>query len=88
MIKTPFKRRENSNRTLLMLIMVTVLLDCLSGGSMDLFFYFVREKLYWTLIQYTWYSTITSVLGIFSKLVNATGVTKAISEKNIYFLHF
>ncbi|XP_066259179.1 probable peptidoglycan muropeptide transporter SLC46 [Euwallacea similis] len=58
MFKAPFKFRENSKRAILLLSMGSMFLLCLTDGSGKLFFYFLREKLQWTLVQYTWFSTV------------------------------
>lgn len=65
MLKTPFKPRESWKRAILLLLMLSVLFGYMTGGSGSLFFYFVREKLHWTLIQFTWFGTINSLLGMF-----------------------
>lgn len=67
MLKTPFIQREGSKRTLLLLIMVSMLLGFTSSGSGQLFFFFVREKLQWTLPQFTSYGTVVNVLGLVGK---------------------
>lgn len=70
MVKTPFKRREPWKRTILLLLMVSVLFGYMTDGSGSLFFYFVREKLHWTLIQFTWFGTITSLLGMVGMFIS------------------
>ncbi|ENN78722.1 hypothetical protein HUJ04_002793 [Dendroctonus ponderosae] len=69
MLKTPFIQREGSKRTLLLLIMISMLLGFTSTGSGQLFFFFVREKLQWTLTKFTWYGTVVNILGLFATAV-------------------
>lgn len=68
MLKTPFKHRESWKRPILLLLMLSMLFGYMTGGSGSLFFYFVREKLHWTLIQFTWFGTINSLLGMFGMM--------------------
>ncbi|XP_066140775.1 probable peptidoglycan muropeptide transporter SLC46 [Euwallacea fornicatus] len=75
MLKTPFKLRENSKRAILLLLMGSMFLSCLTDGSGTLFFYFLREKLQWTLVQFTWFSTVN----IMVDMVGAFFV--------VYFMH-
>ncbi|CAG9765984.1 unnamed protein product [Ceutorhynchus assimilis] len=69
MAKTPFKRRQDSNRALLLLIMSAMLFGCLTMGSANLNFYFLREKLHWTLTQFTWFVTVNNLLGIAGSII-------------------
>ncbi|KAL1497054.1 hypothetical protein ABEB36_008081 [Hypothenemus hampei] len=69
MTKTPFKRRENSKRTILLLLMGSILFKFMTEGSMKLFFYFVREKFQWSLTQYTWFGTINTILGVLGAII-------------------
>ncbi|XP_050306771.1 proton-coupled folate transporter-like [Anthonomus grandis grandis] len=65
MVKTPFKRRENYTRAVLLLTLLSMLLGYLAMGSAGIFFYFVRTKLQWTLTAFTLYGTVQNILGIF-----------------------
>ncbi|XP_050306774.1 proton-coupled folate transporter-like [Anthonomus grandis grandis] len=64
-VKTPMKKREHSMRAILLLTLLSMLLGYLTTGSTDIFFYFVRAKLQWTLTTFTSYGTVQNILGIF-----------------------
>lgn len=69
MVKTPFKRREKSKRTILLLIMLVFLFTYVTDGARNLGFYFLRQKLHWTLTQITWFGSAMIVLGIVGTFV-------------------
>ncbi|XP_030747837.1 proton-coupled folate transporter-like [Sitophilus oryzae] len=68
MFKTPFKARVNSNRKILLLIMLTLWLTEFAMGGASLGFLFLREKFHWTLKQFTWFISGTNILGIIGTL--------------------
>ncbi|XP_076269606.1 putative peptidoglycan muropeptide transporter SLC46 isoform X1 [Rhynchophorus ferrugineus] len=64
MFRTPFKERELSNKKILLLMMLCLCVGNFAMGGGAMMFYFLRAKFHWTLIQFTWFSSATSILGI------------------------
>lgn len=68
MIKTCFKRRENSNdKSILWCAMFVIVLSVFTyHGSFNVFYLFLREKFHWTLQDAAVFQTFTSVLTTYS----------------------
>ncbi|XP_076269612.1 putative peptidoglycan muropeptide transporter SLC46 isoform X2 [Rhynchophorus ferrugineus] len=70
MFRTPFKERELSNKKILLLMMLCLCVGNFAMGGGAMMFYFLRAKFHWTLIQFTWFSSATSILGIAAASLN------------------
>ncbi|KAG5896425.1 hypothetical protein JTB14_022504 [Gonioctena quinquepunctata] len=87
MVKVVIKRRENFNRSIILIIsLISAIFVLVMYGDGAIMFLFLREKLNWTLSMYTIYSSFNNIIWILGTVLGAFFLHKVLQIKESVLL--